>query len=314
MEIVFLNASKGAAGRIRFGCTAIIACVILGVLTCGAVGVISFRAGSEFFSRQVRDNTQIATDFWQAEIVAQGKILRDLRTEVGAHLTALAGRVGLLDAHMTRLDAVADRLVMSAQFDPEEFQLDEPPALGGPDNKQESAPKWNTLLENIDWLDKEIELRADRLVALQTLLLEQDTRREMEPSGFPVHDSWISSGFGYRTHPVSGKREFHSGIDFPGRTGAEVYAVGAGIVTWSGTRWGYGNSIEINHGNGYITRYSHNKENLVKLGERVEKGQEIALLGSTGRSTGPHVHFEVVENGKLVDPRSFLARAEDYVF
>ncbi len=106
---------------------------------------------------------------------------------------------------------------------------------------------------------------------------------------------------------MSGKREFHEGVDFASKSGSLVSSVGAGIVTWSGKRFGYGYMVEINHGNGYVTRYAHNKKNLVSVGEKVEKGQAIAVIGSTGRSTGPHVHFEVVHNGKHVNPKKFFS-------
>ena len=101
---------------------------------------------------------------------------------------------------------------------------------------------------------------------------------------------------------------FHHGLDFAGKAGSEVVAVADGIVSWQGSRGGYGEMIEIDHGNGYQTRYAHNKELVVKLGERIEKGQAIALMGSTGRSTGPHVHFEILRDGKTVNPSNFIKR------
>ena len=112
-----------------------------------------------------------------------------------------------------------------------------------------------------------------------------------------------------RTDPFNGRREYHKGVDLAGKEGSDIIAVAAGIVTWSGDRYGYGNMVEINHGNGYITRYGHCKEVLVKAGDSVTKGQVIAHMGSTGRSTGPHVHFEVHKNGRVVNPLNYLRAA-----
>ena len=129
----------------------------------------------------------------------------------------------------------------------------------------------------------------------------------MYPAGRPVQQGWLSSYYGWRTNPFGGNQQFHKGIDFAGKENSEIVAVGGGVVTYSGKRYGYGNLVEITHGNGYITRYGHNKKNLVREGETVKKGQAIALMGSTGRSTGPHVHFEVIKDGKKIDPAKFIA-------
>ena len=133
------------------------------------------------------------------------------------------------------------------------------------------------------------------------------TERVM-PSGRPVEEGWLSSTYGKRSDPFTGKPDFHPGLDFAGRKGSEVVAVADGVVIWSGPRGGYGNMVEIDHGHGYVTRYGHNEKNLVKVGDTVKKGQEIALMGSTGHSTGPHVHFEVLHNGKTVNPARFISR------
>lgn len=130
------------------------------------------------------------------------------------------------------------------------------------------------------------------------------------PAGRPLKNGWISSYYGMRTDPFTGRRAMHHGTDFAGKEGSEILSVAAGVVTYSGERYGYGHMVEISHGNGYITRYGHNRENLVKAGDVVEKGQAIALLGSTGRSTGPHVHFEVLKNGRGVDPSSYIRAAK----
>jgi murein DD-endopeptidase MepM/ murein hydrolase activator NlpD len=129
------------------------------------------------------------------------------------------------------------------------------------------------------------------------------------PAGRPITSGWLSSYFGIRTDPFTGKKERHKGLDFAGKLGSDVVAVASGVVTWAGRRYGYGNLVEINHGNGYSTRYGHNDKITVKVGDAVKKGQIIAKMGSTGRSTGPHVHFEVLHKGKQVDPMSYIKTA-----
>jgi murein DD-endopeptidase MepM/ murein hydrolase activator NlpD len=255
------------------------------------------------------NDPEFATSFWQRELIGQRKLINDIRLDTQSNLSTLAIRAGSLQAHVTRLDALAERLVAVADLDPAEFGLSDAPAVGGPVPDNFIPPRWDSLITNLEALRVDLAVREDRLDALETLIFDRRLRDDMHPDGRPVDDGWISSGFGFRTHPVSGVKEFHSGVDFAGRQGLEVRSVGAGIVTWSAKRWGYGYMVEINHGNGYVTRYAHNKKNLVELGDRVSKDETIALLGSTGRSTGPHVHFEVLRNGKVVNPWKFIKQA-----
>jgi len=144
------------------------------------------------------------------------------------------------------------------------------------------------------------------LNVLEDFLLNRKLREEVHPEGRPVAAGYISSSFGNRTDPFTGRAAFHKGVDFAGRTGAEVVAVASGVVIWSGDRYGYGQMVEVNHGNGYVTRYAHNAENLVAVGDTVKRGQMIAMMGSTGRATGPNLHFEVLRNGRVVDPLTYI--------
>ena len=128
---------------------------------------------------------------------------------------------------------------------------------------------------------------------------------QIKPSGRPVRDGYISSYFGERMDPFTGEEGMHKGLDFAADVGSDVLAVAAGIVTWAGPRSGYGNMVEIDHGKGYVTRYAHADRTLVSVGDEVQRGQAIATVGSTGRSTGPHVHFEVLKNGQQIDPLRF---------
>jgi murein DD-endopeptidase MepM/ murein hydrolase activator NlpD len=154
-------------------------------------------------------------------------------------------------------------------------------------------------------LEARVQLRDSQLSALENVILAKELKQQIHPEGRPVNQGFISSYFGERQDPFTGHEAYHKGIDFAGTAGENVVAVAAGVVTWAGERSGYGTLVEINHGDGYVTRYAHNERVLVNVGDTVKRGEAIALMGSTGRSTGPHVHFEVLRNGRQVNPLSF---------
>lgn len=241
---------------------------------------------------------------------AELQALEDVKTDTETALGAMAGRVSLLQSHVLRLDALGSRLAEMAQVDDIEFGIEHPPGLGGPhdlfnDGSRELSDY--DFLISLNRLEQALQDRQDKLSAMETMLMGRSLRDSTLPEGNPVKGGWFSSLFGYRTDPITGKKEFHFGVDLAGRSGMAVTSIASGLVTWSGPNHGYGNMVEISHGNGYITRYAHNKENLVNVGEKVEKGQVIALMGSTGRSTGAHVHFEVVRNGRHINPHSYIS-------
>ncbi len=311
MEILILSKSRGTAGRIRingFGLVVFALLISSGVASAAYWGYV--RGGDEMVETMLNDPRHSAAP-WQREIIQQRRFLKSLQQDMNADLSALAGSVGRLQGYLARLDAAAERVVESSGLDAEEFAFGDPTPIGGPHVSVSEPPRWESLLANVTALESDIELRQSRLTVLESFLLDKQVRAAAEPTGRPVNDGWISSGYGYRTDPVSGRREFHSGIDFAGKAGLEVRAVADGVVTWSGKRWGYGNLVELSHANGYVTRYAHNRANLVKVGEKVEQNQPVALLGSSGRSTGPHVHFEVVRNDRSVNPWKFIRRHTD---
>jgi len=222
-------------------------------------------------------------------------------------VTALAVRLGQLQAHVIRMEALGQRLTKMANLDKGEFDFDNPPAQGGPERPQEAERfEIPDFLQTLDGLSRQIDDRSKQLSVLESMLMNHNLQAEIIPTGRPTQGGWISSFFGMRTDPFNGRREFHEGMDFAGKAGSNVMAVAAGVVTWAGERYGYGNLVEINHGNGYVTRYGHNKEILVKVGDTVKKGKLLARMGSTGRSTGPHVHFEVLRHGKPVNPAKYI--------
>ena len=243
----------------------------------------------------------------QSEVLA----LEDVKADTRTALNAMAGRMSLLQSHVMRLDALGSRLAEMAQVDDFEFGVESPPGLGGPHNGLAGNSSGELsdydFLISLNRLEYALQDRQDKLAAMETMLMGRSLNESIAPQGNPAKGGWFSSLFGYRTDPITGKKEFHLGVDLAGRAGAAVTSIASGIVTWSGRYQAYGNLVEISHGNGYVTRYAHNKENLVNVGERVEKGQVVAVMGSTGRSTGPHVHFEVLKDGRHIDPRSYIS-------
>jgi len=247
----------------------------------------------------------------EAELKGQRKAIADFRQQAREDMDALALHLGEMQAHVIRLDALGERLTEMAHLDKSEFNFERAPAQGGPEGLSgESSFKIPDFLQAMDRLDQQLIDREQKLGILESTLMNRRLQAEVLPAGHPTKSGWISSFFGVRTDPFTGRPTRHEGIDVAGRIGSEIVAVASGVVTWSGQRYGYGNLVEINHGNGYVTRYAHNKENLVEVGQTVKKGEQIAKMGTSGRSTGPHVHFEVLINGRQVDPVKFVRRAQ----
>ncbi len=266
----------------------------------------------------LKSNSGSDTDFlapeivqsWAETIADQEQALVALRQHESDQTAAVTLRLAELQARLVRLDALGERLTSMAKLEKGEFDFNQTPAMGGPEvDLHEELFEPPELLNAVDELASQIENRQHQLQTLEALMANRKLEREVFIAGRPIHKGWMSSRFGRRTDPFTGRVAWHAGVDFAGKEGADIVAVASGVVTWSAERHGYGNLVEVNHGNGFVTRYAHCKENLVKVGDVVKKGQIIALMGSSGRSTGPHVHFEVYKNGRAVDPASYIHRA-----
>ncbi len=245
---------------------------------------------------------------WKHELDKQQASVNAAKRNAEKNLDALSARLSTLQAHLLRLDTLGSRLVNIANMSDIEFNMLESPGLGGPAlMKDQNSLGVIDFIEALQSIGERIEDRSEKFSAMESMLMDSNIQSQVRPEGTPVSGGWTSSVFGWRTDPISGKKDFHEGIDLAGKSGSMVLSVAAGIVTWSGRHSGYGRMIEISHGNGYVTRYAHNKKNLVVVGDKVDKRQNIAVMGSSGRSTGPHVHFEVVHNGKHVNPRKFVS-------
>jgi murein DD-endopeptidase MepM/ murein hydrolase activator NlpD len=233
--------------------------------------------------------------------------IEQTRRDAELHLNALAQRLGYMQAELLRLNALGQRLARMGGLDKREFDFSEGPALGGPEPARESSSmSVPDFLKTLERVSGQIERKSERLAALESSLLDKQLKAAVYPTGWPTEGGWVSSGFGQRSDPFTGRSAIHEGVDIASRFGSTIKAMGGGVVSFSGDKEGYGCTVEINHGNGYITRYAHCKSTLVRVGDRVTKGQGVALVGTTGRSTGPHLHFEVLRDGRAVNPSSYL--------
>ena len=249
----------------------------------------------------------------QSQIVLQQEEVDAGRQQVDNSLSGMTLKLAKLRSRLVRLDALGEQLTQMASLEDGEFDFSSAPGLGGPiesplaeiANEAEIEEKVSLMFAN---LEDSISSRESQLQILQSMLSDKKLKRESMVAGRPIKKGWMSSEYGMRIDPFHGKQQWHAGVDFAGRDGDDVIAVASGVVTWSGDRNGYGKMVEINHSDGYITRYAHNQENIAHLGAIVQKGDVIAQMGSSGRSTGPHVHFEVFKNGRTVDPASYIHR------
>ena len=271
--------------------------VILGLVSYWVVATID-RSLNPFVDPEYR----IAVE---SRVNEQQEQMLKTRDYVRQHMDVLGRRIGSLQAQVSRISAVEMRIAEVAGINLSDFQFEEDPPIGGANAQavdSEQIDIENAILE----IEKELSLRESEIAAVDFLLSRNSLESQQTPAGWPVKGGWISSSFGSRMHPMTGKKQFHRGVDIPGKLGADVLAVADGVVTRSERSGNYGWLVKIDHGDDYTTLYSHNSKNLVEVGETVTKGQSIALIGSTGRSTGPHVHFEVAKNGRTINPVKYL--------
>jgi murein DD-endopeptidase MepM/ murein hydrolase activator NlpD len=295
--------SQGRSGRSRhFNLAHPITLVILVALVLGTLGA-TFALGLHLGQHGSRLLGSSQVREWNGVLNEQKSQIAELKERLQERVDAMAIRIARLDAHVIRIDALGKRLTSMAKIDQREFNFDDEPPVGGPDDDDSGVSQQiPDLSDSLAQLEQRVELRDTQLAALENVILARNLNEATHPEGRPVLQGFISSYFGERDDPFTGHEAFHKGIDFAGTAGDPVIAVAAGVVTWAGERSGYGNLIEINHGKGYVTRYAHNEQALVKVGDTVSRGQTVALMGSTGHSTGPHVHFELLHNGRQVNP------------
>ena len=272
----------------------------LAVLSCIGVG-----AALALTVASPHDRTVAQIQRLQQQIHQQKDQLGNVKQDAQRGLDALAIKLGQLQAQSTRLNALGERLAEVGKLDTAEFNFDQSPAVGGVEDISGSAYALPPALDrSIGQLSAQFDTQQAQLSALQSLLLDAKIESNLKPTGMPVQ-GYISSYFGTRADPFDGHSARHTGIDIATPFGTPVHVVAEGMVTFAGVRSGYGNVVEVDHGNGYMTRYAHNSALLVHPGQHVQVGDVIARAGSTGRSTGSHVHFEVWYDGRVINPLAF---------
>jgi murein DD-endopeptidase MepM/ murein hydrolase activator NlpD len=275
-----------------------------------AFGVMMMAVAGSFLLKQPNLKTVSKSEWINEEITQQRAEIERMREKTRNTLDGIALRVGQMQAQLTRLNAVGEHFAKKAKLNSSEFNFDEQAAVGGSElNEAAKSFTQNELLEDMRVLSEKLTLKEKQLELLGVFAANKKLSKEVRPAGLPVEKGWLSSFYGYRADPFTGKKSFHHGVDIAGKSGTNVLAAASGLVTWAGDKNGYGHLIEIDHGSGYVTRYGHNKKILVKVGDIVKQSDVIAKMGSTGRSTGPHVHFEVLRNNKKVNPRKYLYTA-----
>ena len=307
MQLIFFSKNRGQVVHLQLRSLRFkFAAVSLTI----AFAAAAFYGGYQFASRFGVANPQAQLAAWRSDLANQQSRIEATRGALQKSVDALALRLGQMNAHVVRLDALGERLTQMAGLSDGEFDFSTPPPLGGPEELIPGAESLqiSNVVYALESLDDQLDDRAEQLSVLEDFLLDRKLQDEVHPEGRPVMAGYISSRYGSRTDPFTGRAAFHKGVDFAGREGSEVVAVASGVVIWSGDRYGYGQMVEINHGNGYVTRYAHNVDNLVAVGDTVKRGQVIARMGDTGRATGPNLHFEVLLNDRPVDPLTYIGQ------
>jgi murein DD-endopeptidase MepM/ murein hydrolase activator NlpD len=304
MNIILVSGHMAKTRNITLGVWQIVALfLLLSVLMMGAAFALQYalvRFAPEGLNDEIRALlSQVQTDEQQKQQVY-----------LHSSLDAMAVRVGQMQAQVQRLDALGARLAKLTGMKPEEFQFAQPPAQGGPlvvfpDQKMSE----NGLTQQLDRLSHVVNDRSDKLLALETMLLQNQLSSKLLPSIPPVHGGFYSSNFGWRIDPFTGTNAMHEGVDFVADAGTSIYASAGGVVAYARMHPQYGNMVEIDHGNGIVTRYGHASKLFVKVGQVVRRGDKIAEVGNTGRSTGNHLHFEVRYQGIAQNPVRFLKKA-----
>jgi murein DD-endopeptidase MepM/ murein hydrolase activator NlpD len=280
------------------------------LLLAGATLIVLVLGLSTLFSYvTVRHAAEIRLPFLQ-DIVRAVSIeeTQKSREFVRENINAMAVRLGQMQAQLMRLDSLSERLSALSGVKPGDSREPVKDGRGGPLIQPHSLSA-TELSSALDVLSRQVDARGDTLSLLESHLLEERIKKSLLPTSLPVAAQWNASGFGWRIDPFTGEAAMHEGVDFPADVGTPIKAAAAGIVIDVERHPEYGNLIEIDHGNGITTRYAHASKVFVKTGELVRRGQKIAEVGTTGRSTGPHLHFEVRVNGVAQNPNRFLQQA-----
>ncbi len=274
------------------------------------VAVVALCSGliaSGFMLRQSSIVDAAVIENWRMKIQEQDAVVEELQTDSVARRQAVGRQIADMQARLWRMEALASYMHESSGLPQDEFDFDAQVSQGGPINPEAEVLNVQNLDSKLANLSERLKQRETELSILDQVLMGVYTQKGAMPVGAPIVKGWMSSPFGERVDPISGKKAWHEGMDFAGANGSDVVAVANGIVVFSGRRDGYGLMVEISHGENLRTRYGHHQELLVRAGQSVKRGDVIGLMGSSGRSTGPHVHFEVLKSGKPVNPARYVS-------
>ena len=306
MNIVFISKSHGQSLTYSMNGKRLLVVLFLLLMLFALVGYAGYRYATSLQSDVL---TPDMISRWNQDLDSQKQQVEQQKEVSSRKIDALSVKMGELQARLLRIEGLGERLTQMADIDRSEFDFASGPGMGGPSDMLDDYYQAPILKDALDQLTDRIVDRQQQIEVLHSLLSNREFKKDIFLAGRPIKKGWMSSRYGKRRDPFHGRIAWHAGVDFAGKDGSEIISVAAGVVTWADKRYGYGQLVEINHGNGYSTRYAHCKEIKVKVGDVVSKNQTVALMGSTGRSTGPHVHFEVLKNNRQVDPARFIYRA-----
>ena len=307
MNLIFCSSKHGSSRSVHLSSGLITLVFTVIFFIPAALGGTAIYWWIDINERQTKNQ---ANKMWHQELDAQRAEIEEVKQKSLERIDALTPKIGELQARLMRLDALGKRLTSVANLG-DEFDFDQPPPMGGPEYLYEESSGYtdSELMEALDFLTNKIEQRQQQLELIHSLLTKRSFADQVYIAGRPIEKGWMSSTFGRRSDPFTGRTSWHGGIDFAGKENSNVLATGAGVVVHSAARSGFGNLVEIDHGDGYLTRYAHLNEFIVSKGDIVQRGDTIGLMGCTGRCTGPHVHYEVLRNGRAVDPLRYVSRS-----
>ena len=277
------------------------------LLSFGFLGVYGL-----FSNYKLRDDLILSQTTIQKERQLFAQLKSDFETQLKEEedkMSVYARSLGQMQARLSRLDSLGKRLVeASPSLAKSEFNFDVQPAFGGPRIPDEHHTADIQLFDQVKYIDAQISSLNTQLMAVDYILQDNIEEKNARPHAWPSEGGWLSSHFGMRTDPFTAKKAMHRGIDIANRLGAPVLAGSRGIVVYAGKMKDYGYLVEIEHGYGYRTRYGHMSAITIAVGDVVEAGQMVGRVGSSGRSTGPHLHYEVRRNSQALNPEKFIPR------
>ena len=300
MQLILINKS-GEPSQFALTSLRVKMLGIVAVFFC--VGLVS--AGFVLKQSDFVDAAVIET--WRSKLNEQDDVVEKLRAQSVARRQAVGRQIAEMQARLWRMEALASYMHETSGLPTDEFDFNAPVSQGGPLSGEAEVLGVENLDTQLASLSQRLKQRETELSILDQVLLGVYNDKGARPAGAPIVKGWMSSPFGERVDPISGKKAWHEGMDFAGAKGSEVIAVANGVVVFAGYRDGYGKMVEISHGKDMRTRYGHHEEVLVHAGQSVKRGDVIARMGSSGRSTGPHVHFEVLKEGRPVNPARYVS-------